>query len=91
MDERHGITGRYGHMGMGRRAGEMGRTPGQSVAALDRRCGAAKHKRGPRLARSATGAAPGHVAEEGVCKRWTLLILVPAHTDINEAPCRHSV
>ena len=88
--ERHGRTSWYGH-GNGAASGRVGGRHPVNRSPLDRHCGAARLEKGPGLARSATGAAPGHVAQEGVCKRWTLLILAFAHTDINERrfrPCR---
>ena len=73
---------------LGYRADELASTHPVNRSPLDRRRGVAKHKHKPGLARSATGAAPGHVAEEGVCKRWTLLILACVHTDMDQALSR---
>jgi hypothetical protein len=54
-------------MGTGAASGRVGGTYPVNPPPMDRHCSAAKHERKPRLARSATGVAPGHVAEEGVC------------------------
>ena len=72
-------------MGTRQRAGELGAHTRVNRSPLDRHCDAARLESTSGLARSTTGAAPGHVAEEGMCKRWTLLIVRCAHTDINEA------
>ena len=69
-------------MGMGRRAGEMGRTPDQSVAALDRRCGEASHNRIPTLASIATGWTPWNTPHHAVYPVACLLTLQCSLTDI---------